>query len=309
MAVPDQPAAGGGRAAARMALRATRGTRPPRPARPGGTAARVRRGAAGGLRLHRLGRAGEAGVARCAGATDRRGPRARRVRAARAHGDRPRDRPAPVRQPHVRRGRVDSGVHRGRAVRGRAAVPAVLPDRTRPDPPRGRGAADLAQRRHRPRPARERTAGGPLRRRHRQHRRRAGHRRHHGALRAARPRHERGAGAGPAAAARDGPRAGHRPRGHGGVPGRQRRPAARRHHPGEPAHAGRRGARRGEVVLATRLPDGAAAAFQASFWWLTAASALGLGSALWLLRAERRPDHHTDPHPSPPAPNQKEHHT
>jgi EmrB/QacA subfamily drug resistance transporter len=42
------------------------------------------------------------------------------------------------------------------------------------------------------------------------------------------------------------------------------------------------------VVLASRLPDGAEAAFHASFWWLTAASALGLGGAAWLAAAERR---------------------
>lgn len=42
------------------------------------------------------------------------------------------------------------------------------------------------------------------------------------------------------------------------------------------------------VVLATRLPDGTDAAFHASFWWLTGASALGLATAAWLTTAERR---------------------
>ncbi|HEU4658249.1 MAG TPA: DHA2 family efflux MFS transporter permease subunit [Capillimicrobium sp.] len=41
------------------------------------------------------------------------------------------------------------------------------------------------------------------------------------------------------------------------------------------------------VVLAARLPSGTQAAFHHAFWWLTAASALGLLSALWLTAAER----------------------
>lgn len=41
------------------------------------------------------------------------------------------------------------------------------------------------------------------------------------------------------------------------------------------------------VILASRLSDGVDAAFHAAFWWLSAAAALGLASALWLARAER----------------------
>jgi EmrB/QacA subfamily drug resistance transporter len=41
------------------------------------------------------------------------------------------------------------------------------------------------------------------------------------------------------------------------------------------------------VVLADRLPSGPNAAFHTTFWWLTAAAALGLASAAWLSRTER----------------------
>jgi MFS family permease len=41
------------------------------------------------------------------------------------------------------------------------------------------------------------------------------------------------------------------------------------------------------VILAARLPAGADAAFQQTFWWLTAASVLGLATAAWLAVAER----------------------
>ncbi|MEV6967822.1 MFS transporter [Hamadaea sp. NPDC051192] len=40
------------------------------------------------------------------------------------------------------------------------------------------------------------------------------------------------------------------------------------------------------VLLATRLPGGVDAAFRQTFWWLTAASALGLATAAWLTVAE-----------------------
>ncbi|GGO10860.1 MFS transporter [Microbispora rosea subsp. aerata] len=42
------------------------------------------------------------------------------------------------------------------------------------------------------------------------------------------------------------------------------------------------------VVLAGKLPHGVDGAFHAAFWWLTAASVLGLGSAAWLAAAQRR---------------------
>jgi hypothetical protein len=43
------------------------------------------------------------------------------------------------------------------------------------------------------------------------------------------------------------------------------------------------------LVLAARLPAGPGAAFHAAFLWLSAASALGLLTALWLAAAERAP--------------------
>jgi EmrB/QacA subfamily drug resistance transporter len=42
------------------------------------------------------------------------------------------------------------------------------------------------------------------------------------------------------------------------------------------------------VVLTSALPEGVGSAFQASFWWLTGASALGVVTAGWLGAAERR---------------------
>lgn len=53
------------------------------------------------------------------------------------------------------------------------------------------------------------------------------------------------------------------------------------------------------VILASRLPSGTDAAFQTAFWWLTAASALGLITALWLTHAQRHADRD---HPSPDSP-------
>ena len=41
------------------------------------------------------------------------------------------------------------------------------------------------------------------------------------------------------------------------------------------------------VILAGRLAGGVDAAFQTTFWWLTAASILGLATAAWLAAAER----------------------
>ncbi|WP_169946939.1 DHA2 family efflux MFS transporter permease subunit [Microbispora sp. H11081] len=42
------------------------------------------------------------------------------------------------------------------------------------------------------------------------------------------------------------------------------------------------------VVLTARLPLGVEGAFHAAFWWLTAASVLGLAGAVWLTAAQRR---------------------
>ncbi|MGI5157984.1 DHA2 family efflux MFS transporter permease subunit [Microbispora sp. CA-102843] len=42
------------------------------------------------------------------------------------------------------------------------------------------------------------------------------------------------------------------------------------------------------VVLTARLPHGVEGAFHAAFWWLTAASVLGLAAAAWLTAAQRR---------------------
>ena len=42
------------------------------------------------------------------------------------------------------------------------------------------------------------------------------------------------------------------------------------------------------VVLAAALPDGVDGAFRTAFWWLTAASTLGVAAAAWLTAAERR---------------------
>jgi EmrB/QacA subfamily drug resistance transporter len=49
------------------------------------------------------------------------------------------------------------------------------------------------------------------------------------------------------------------------------------------------------AVLTSALPTGAQPAFQASFWWLTGASALGAATAVWLTVTERRraTEHHT----------------
>jgi hypothetical protein len=41
------------------------------------------------------------------------------------------------------------------------------------------------------------------------------------------------------------------------------------------------------VILAGALPHGVDGAFRTAFWWLTAASALGLAAAAWLTAAER----------------------
>ena len=42
------------------------------------------------------------------------------------------------------------------------------------------------------------------------------------------------------------------------------------------------------VILAAALPDGVDGAFRTAFWWLTAASTLGVAAAAWLAAAERR---------------------
>ena len=59
------------------------------------------------------------------------------------------------------------------------------------------------------------------------------------------------------------------------------------------------------VVLAAARPDGVDGAFRTAFWWLTAASTLGLAAAAWLTAAERRASRHSAHRRTQPSQNDR----